>query len=592
MSQADNSYPDSLLHSLKQHPAQDSNRVTALLNIADAIIYNNADSAMLLANEAMDISEKISWQTGIALAYRQKGNVYYLLSDLLNAMDYFQKALRAGEPIHSKKFDASLFNNLANIYSDLKQYDKALDYYDKFYRNAKETNLTKQETIALINIGTVYTELGNFSKALEDFKKSLEIAEREKNERLIPFILNNIGITLNKKGDYQEALHYFQQSIQRAGGAGSENAKALGFEGIGKIYLHQGKYKEAENYAQKSLLLAQQTGSSEWQENAWQTLSDAYEKQHQYDKSLAAYKNYIAFRDSVSNEEKKSELTRKELQYEFEKKEALLKAGHDKKESLAAAAINRQRLIKNTILSGVLILLLAAIWSFVFYKRKRDAEELRKEAEFNAMAAETEMKALRLQMNPHFIFNTLNSIGDFISKHDTISADDYLAKFAKIMRMTLEYSDQKEIALADDLKMLELYLQLESRRLNHTFTYAIHVDDDIDTENTMVPPMMLQPFVENSIWHGIAKKNSQGKINIMIKKDADMIHCVVEDNGVGRKQSARVFDNGHEGGKKSFGIKITKARIDILNKGRKSKAGIELSDMEEGTRVDVKLPMN
>jgi LytS/YehU family sensor histidine kinase len=198
------------------------------------------------------------------------------------------------------------------------------------------------------------------------------------------------------------------------------------------------------------------------------------------------------------------------------------------------------------------------------------------------------MKALRSQMNPHFIFNSLNSIGDYISKNNLVAADNYLTKFAKVMRMILENSEQKEVSLSDDLKGLELYMQLEAMRLNNKFTYEINVEKTIDQENTMVPPLILQPFVENSIWHGLARKKGAGKIVIDIKREAQMLNCVVEDNGLGRNQmgDSSLANATH----KSLGMKITKARIDIINKVKKSKAAVELSDLAEGMRVEVKLP--
>ena len=114
-------------------------------------------------------------------------------------------------------------------------------------------------------------------------------------------------------------------------------------------------------------------------------------------------------------------------------------------------------------------------------------------------------------MNPHFIFNSLNSVNDYIDKNDTGTASGYITKFAKLMRMILENSEQKEVTLEDDLKALELYMQLEALRLKNKFTYEIKVDENIDCENTLVPPLILQPFVENSIWHGIAKRTALGK---------------------------------------------------------------------------------
>src|SRR3569833_882638 len=146
------------------------------------------------------------------------------------------------------------------------------------------------------------------------------------------------------------------------------------------------------------------------------------------------------------------------------------------------------------------------------------------------------MKALRTQLNPHFIFNSLNSIGDYIARHDKETADIYLSRFARLMRMILENSEYENISLADDLKALELYIQLEALRLGQKLLYHIEVDDDIDPELTLVPPMLLQPFVENSIWHGISPKNGSGCIYIRVKMNAGMVEYTVEDEGIGRSR--------------------------------------------------------
>jgi len=198
---------------------------------------------------------------------------------------------------------------------------------------------------------------------------------------------------------------------------------------------------------------------------------------------------------------------------------------------------------------------------------------------------------LRAQMNPHFIFNSLNSISDYIAKNNTKAADEYLIKFAKLMRLILENSEQKTVSLAEDLEALELYMQLEALRLKNKFTYSIQVDDALDKHTTLVPPLILQPFVENSIWHGIAGKNGEGNIAITIKKDGDMINCMVEDNGIGRQgknDASKLKDNS---GKRSLGMKITKERIDIINKTKKTNAVVAVTDLEQGIRVEVRLPL-
>ena len=252
------------------------------------------------------------------------------------------------------------------------------------------------------------------------------------------------------------------------------------------------------------------------------------------------------------------------MQYQADKKAAVLKAENE-------ARISQQRITRNAIIAGSIILLLGGMISFLFYKRKRDAVTRQNEAELKAEISETEMKALRSQMNPHFIFNSLNSISDYISKNNTAIADEYLTKFAKLMRLVLENSEQKEVPLASDLNALELYMQLEALRMKNKFTYEIIVDETIDQENTLVPPLILQPFVENSIWHGIAKKEGPGKIIVLIKKEGSMINCIVEDNGIGRPEIKDVTALKDSTGRRSLGMKITKERIDILNKRTEGK---------------------
>jgi len=578
---------DSLLQKVRQHPARDSNRVTALLRLADAMVYTDPATSMRYAEEALDISGKSDWAKGVALSLRQKGNIYYVFSDLPAAMDCYIKGLKEARPLNIRQLDASLLNNLANIYSDLKQYDKALDYYRQFLDVSRALGSGKDETIALVNMGTVYTELNEQKKALECSRQALDICQKQGITYFIPIILNNLGITYNKGGDKDSALAWFRQSIGLADKYSNYDAKASSLNEAGKIYLTRGDYANAGKYALMSLQIARQLHSAEWQSNAWESLFHLYEKQHRYDKALEAYQQFILFRDSVSNEEKRSVMTRKEMAFDFERKEAVTKAEHDKKEALAQAEINRQRLIKKGILAGVVILLVASVSSFVLNKRRRDAEERRKEADLKAKVSDTEMKVLRLQMNPHFIFNSLNSVSDYISRHETTTANYFLSKFAKMMRQVLENSEKREITLAEDLQVVETYIQLEALRLRNEVNYEICIDPGIDPDVTLVPPLIIQPFVENSIWHGLSGKTCPGKISIRIIREDGMIHYIVEDDGIGRKAAGRQI----AAGKKSMGLRITLDRIDIINQTRRVKAGVEIFDLSEGTRVEVRLPL-
>ena len=581
---------DSLRQLLNQNKQTDSDRVKTILNLANILIYTNPDSAMKHTNEAMQLSEKIKWNRGLALCFRQKGYVYYISSDYVQAMDYYVKALKAGESMHNKYFNATIDNNIANIYADLKNYKKALEYYSRYLSISREIKSKTDEMNGLINLGDLYTEINNLPLGLDYFNNALAIASETDNKRIGAAILNNIGEIYIKQQDYPTAVSYLQRSLKLSDETGNQNTKATTLNSLAEVSLNAGDYQQAEHYALASLSLAKQLNDLSWQANAYQTLSKTYEQQSDFAKALENYKQSVLLTDSVLNTEKKQDIVHLEMQYAFDKKEAALKAANDKKQALALAEINRQKVLKNASMGIGAILIAVAIAGIILYKRRKDVLAKKREAEFNMQVASTELKALRAQMNPHFIFNSLNSINDYIRNHDTTTATLYTTRFARLMRMILENSEQKEIPLLDDLKALELYMQLESMRMQNKFSYEIKVDDTIDQENTLIPPLILQPFVENSIWHGISGKPGVGKILISIKKEGNMIHCIVEDNGIGIHELANTKVGEEIMNKKSFGMKITKARIDIINTMKKSNAAVTMSNAVEGTRIEIKLP--
>jgi tetratricopeptide (TPR) repeat protein len=586
---------DSLTAALRGHPQEDSIRVDLLIGLIRSVVYRSPDSAMKYSNEVLRISGKIRLASGVAFGYRYKGLVYYLNGDYVQALDYLQQALKAAEGLHNRKFDASMFNNLAIVYMELKQYARALSYYQKYLAASRELGLPEEEAKALLNIGNLYGETDVPDSGLVYCRQSLSLAVKNGYSVVTASALNSLAILYKKKNDYPAAIGTFQKSIDLSRKMGNLFNEATALNGAAEVYVLLKDYPKAARYANEGLAVARQVNALKWEADSWSDLSDIYTHQHEYAKALDAYRNFTLLHDSLMNDEKQQEFTRKDLQYEFDKKSALVKAGNDKQQALDAAEIARQRVVRNAVIGGALLLLSASVISLVLYKRRRDAEVLKKEAVFRARVSDTEMKALRSQMNPHFIFNSLNSISDYISRNDTPKANEYLAKFAGIMRMILEYSEQKEISLADDLKALELYIQLEALRLRNKFSYEISVDEGIDRENTRVPPLMLQPFVENSIWHGLARKEGEGKLSIRIYLEGEMVKCSVEDNGIGRARSAGAEGaaraaGGGSGGK-SMGIKITGERIALINQVRKAGASMRLSDLEQGTRVEVWLPL-
>jgi tetratricopeptide (TPR) repeat protein len=560
----------------------------------------NYYKALEYHNRSLSILKELNDKQRMSSSFNSIGVNYMYLANYPKSLEYFLKALNIYDQLGDKQSSAraNTLTNIGIIYKDLSNFPKALEYHEKAVQIFKSAGNQQGLANAYGNIGVVYDEMNDSKKALEYYQKALDINTSVGNKVRIASDLTNLAVLYNKSADYSKALQNLNRALAIYKEAGDKNSIAIALNQIGDTYLNapanflksnnilpSKRFKTVLGYHKQALQLSIEAKALDREGESWEHLSKTYEAQKDFSNALTAYKQLSIVKDSMLNDNKRQEIMRLEMQFEFEKKEALLKAEQDKKEALAAATINRQRIVKNAAMGGSAVLLIGAFTSFIFYKRRRDAVDEKNEAVFKAEVAETEMKALRSQMNPHFIFNSLNSISDYISKNNLNAADNYLTKFAKVMRLILENSEKKEVSLADDLKGLELYMQLEALRLNNKFTYAITVDKNIDQENTMVPPLILQPFVENSIWHGLSKKQGAGKILIDIKREDQMLNCTVEDNGLGRNQTHAGIE-----GNKSLGMKITKARIDIINKIKNSKAAVELSDLAEGLKVEVRLP--
>ncbi len=566
---------DTVLQKLKLHTKKDTVRSKLLIDAAKEIVHNKPQQALAYIDESIVISKQNHWKKGEVLALQQRGVAYYRMADNLKAMEAYLEALKIGKSLEDKLLIARIHSSLANIYADLKQYAKALKQYEAYLSIAKQSHKKSDQVKALVNIGLIHIDLQQIDVGISYLEEALILAKKEKNDFFIAAIVNNLGIGYKRKKKYKKALEYFHEASEIALKIENKYIEASALNSIGKVNILLENYDIAGINGSKALKLSQEMDAVEWQADSWKVLSTVYEFQGDTKKALVAYKNYINLKDSVLSEEKKVELTRKEMQFQLEKQE-----------TIANAEIKRQGLIKNNAIIGAGLLIFASLIGYLLYKRKRDALEEKKIANFNTKVAETELKALRSQMNPHFIFNSLSSISDYMAKHDIDTANDFLIKFSKLTRSILENSEKKWISLEEDLELTELYIQIESLRLKNKFSYKIIRDENIDIENTLVPPLILQPFIENSIWHGISPKETNGHILIAYKKENEMLICSVEDDGVGRKNSKTLKPENT-----SMGVKITKSRLEIINQLKKTKGSLEIFDKSKGLKVVLKLPL-
>lgn len=244
--------------------------------------------------------------------------------------------------------------------------------------------------------------------------------------------------------------------------------------------------------------------------------------------------------------------------------------------------------------SPFVFLVISVVLGVIFYFLS--LIRLRQQLRLQSVRHELEIKALRAQMNPHFIFNCMNTIDAYILRKKFLEASDYLQKFSKLIRKILENSESQTISIAQEIQTLKLYIELEQERFAHSFVSYFDVEPELIANDYQIPSLVLQPFVENAILHGIRHLTERkGLISIILKKiknesGEDILFCQIQDNGVGRKASS-VINEQRQASHKSMGVNVTLERINTYQAIYGSKMETVVSDLEEGTKVEIKLPL-
>ncbi len=242
------------------------------------------------------------------------------------------------------------------------------------------------------------------------------------------------------------------------------------------------------------------------------------------------------------------------------------------------------------------IFAISIIALLIYYLFRRRIKTIQNKAAIQQQLAELEAKAIRAQMNPHFIFNSLNAIQETIITEKVDAAYDYLSRFSKLLRMVLDNSEKNFISLNSELETIRLYLSLEALRFSQSFTYSIELDEDLDKDDIFIPPLLLQPFVENAIWHGLISKEGEKKLVLQFEEKQGNLLCIIHDNGIGRERSAEIKKQKLGANRfESKGTKLVLQRVEILNREKAGSANIETIDLYDeagnaaGTKVIVTL---
>lgn len=556
------------------------------------VIMANYDSSIYYADKALPyFFDKNKTQQYLNLL-SIKGEGYLSKADFSKAIDLFLQIIEATqnrqEP-HIKRQEGIAYGEISSIYYGLDLWDEAIEFGKKGLDVVYLINDSSLISAISYNLANCYMYRGDLDTAASLYQKAVLIGEQTKRDYLKYPPMGGSGILQGKLGHFDSSKHLLSQSIELAQKHTNPYVESYYTIGLGKTTLLAAaagakgySYSNALNYAKTGYQQSLLVDDAKTRLFALEVLSESLEKTGNHKEAVFYYRQLANMKDSLFGSNKRQEIAIRQIRFDTELHQQLLTQQH--KEEL------RKEKTTQAYLMAISSLTVLSILVFVYLNKRRTAAQTAQiKAQLHTEAMEAEMKALRSQMNPHFIFNALNSIRYYVAANNTQLADRFLLKYAELMRQIFENAAFRKVSLSDDLKALDIYLQVESLRLPGKFEYIIDIDKTLETDDIHVPSLLIQPVVENSIWHGITpRKDDKGFIRISVSKKGNMLSCIVEDNGVGYKPEANTDENRE----KPSGLGITQTRIELINKQQNNQAAIKTTTSPEGTRTELLLPFD
>ncbi|MEM9848581.1 MAG: histidine kinase [Bacteroidota bacterium] len=543
--------------------------------------YGAALQAFQKAEEIVAIDNN---QRALSMIYNAQGAVYAAMEDYEKANENYVKAAQIGESIGLSKLLASIYSNLSIINTRGKYFERSL-MYDHKALSVLQGDLNKEDSLVLVttllNTAATFKNLGKLDSARIYNDQATDLANFMAYDRGLKRAFNSRMVIELAAKNYAQVLAYADRLTERLANYPSAKSDCSVASSVpyyrSLAYHHLGQHSEAIKQAHLTMEQAGECGIAITY-NALHALIEAYKGAEQYETAFEYQEQYNEVEDSITSTSNKTKIQALQSLYESEKKERKL-AELNQQMSMQSLQIKQ----RNFLILGIVAVALLAIFSIYLFSQQRILKNKR-------IASEAEQRLLRLQMNPHFLFNALSSIQTFLfDKKDTTKAVGYLSRFAELMRQILEYSRETYITLEDEIRTLENYLSLQQLRHNHEFDYEIEVAKGLNRWETLIPPLMAQPFVENAIEHGKVHSVANGKISIRFLADGKHLKLLVEDNGIGREQALRLDSKKKY---KSLATAITRDRVQLLSQIAQRKFSFEVKDLpQRGTQVIFQFPL-
>lgn len=539
--------------------------------------------AIAAYKKALEINEETKNKTLLTYCLSDLGAIYTYQGNYPLALEYFNKALVIGKESGDSISMGNTLGNMGPVYNHLENYDKAIECYKESIVLLENTN---KEAVAsnLNNLGLTYKDQKKYDLAYEHYVGAQKAYNEINNKTNEGLCLNNIGDLYLEQKKYKAAYQYFEQAKKINLEIKNQRGLCVSYLGIARVLNNQKKYDKALDNALKSKLIADELEILLSQRDVNELLSKVYKNTNKYKKAFASHQEFKILNDTLFSKENIEKIARLENEYKYQ--QALDSANIRELELTKTVETTSQNLEKsqrNYLLAIIGFLLISMLLGFIIFYQKF------KNIKSKNQNIVTEQKLLRSQMTPHFIFNSLSVLQGMILNKEYKKSISYLSKFSKLLRIILENSRDQMVVLAQELIAIEHYLALHNLE-NEAYQYSVSVNDKIDKSLFKIPPMLIQPFVENAIEHAFKNQKGKREIDVFLKYEDEKLICTITDNGIGinfqeEKKSKQ---------KKSLATTITSERLKILSKDFKMKGSVNIEDRkkynQKGTIVTLVIP--
>lgn len=509
------------------------------------------------------------------------GNIHRYLGKYQLAVEKYEKALKLSVEENDLKLEASVLNSLGGLYYEIGEYQQGLNYCDDALNIYQKYFPDKESDICLLlaNIGNIYLVLENFQEAINFLTKANDLNEVVKNEYYNSLIYSGLGFANFKLENYDVANNHFKEGLNSARKSGDIASEVANLANLGDLWLHKNNFRKAERYIYEAFEKVKVIDEIHIYKEVLELLIRLHEAQEQYEQAFLFQKKYNNMKDSLFSMNLNNKLAQAAINIDNIQKEneiLELTVANERQEF----QLRRTRYI---ILFSSIVFILAIIILIALIQRNRFKNKIK----LNKL----ENKMIRLQLKPHFIFNVLSSIQNFMTKNDPIMASSYLSKFARLIRNVLNASRTNFTPLSHEIKMLKYYLELQQLRFDNKFDFNFEVKNIESPNKVLIPPLMVQPIVENAVEHGLKNIDYRGKLSLEFEMLSNQkLKILIIDNGIGVEKSKNIKKQ-EDISKKSISLVIIRQQIKLFDSQFKDNFKINFSNgKEKGTIVELIVP--